>query len=243
MVVSSTRDHAGARARLRSSCCIPSCGLPSTARGSPHRRIRWRSPLPPAVPILPMIASAMSLAVQPKGSAPSHTDAHRLGLACQQALRRQHVLDLTRADAEREAGERPVRAGVRIAAHHGHAGQRCPLLGTDDVNDALARVAKREVRLGAVLLDVGVERFDLDSGDRVVDTAVPVSRRRVVIGGGDDRIDTPRLATGLLQALDTPAGSSLHGRGGGRCKAAPCRRFRSERRGCPKACRRACVQS
>jgi hypothetical protein len=40
----------------------------------------------------------------------------------------------------------PVRGGVAVAADDGHAGQRAALLGADDVDDALVRVAHREVR-------------------------------------------------------------------------------------------------
>ena len=66
--------------RPRSPCCTPSCGLPSTARGSraPANSIAW--PVPPAVPILPMTASARSLAVTPGGRRPSTSHQHRLRL-------------------------------------------------------------------------------------------------------------------------------------------------------------------
>ena len=43
-------------------------------------------------------------------------DAHRLRLLLRQALRREHVLDFARADAERQRAERAVRAGVAVAA-------------------------------------------------------------------------------------------------------------------------------
>ena len=39
-------DQARARARIRSTCCRPSCGLPSRARGSPRPRTRRRSRSP-----------------------------------------------------------------------------------------------------------------------------------------------------------------------------------------------------
>ena len=38
--------------------------------------------------------------------------------------------------------------------------------------------------------------------NRVVDAAVPVSRRGIVIGRGDDRIDAPWLAPGELQPIE-----------------------------------------
>ena len=46
-----------------------------------------------------------------------------------------------------------------------------------------------------------VERLDLRARDRIADALVPVRRRRVVIGGGDDRLDAPRLAAGHPQAF------------------------------------------
>jgi hypothetical protein len=69
------------------------------------------------------------------------------------------------------------------------------------VDDALPRVAKREINLRAEAPDVVVERLHLRARDGVADTFVPVRRRRVVIGGGDNRLDAPRLASGEAQAL------------------------------------------
>jgi hypothetical protein len=56
-------------------------------------------------------------------------------------LRRQHVLNLGRANAERERAERAVRRGVRIAAHDGHAGQSKALLRADDVDNPLPPIS------------------------------------------------------------------------------------------------------
>ena len=86
----------------------------------------------------------------------------------QQRLRRQHVLDLARADAERERAERAVRAGVRVAADDRHAGQRRALLRPDHVHDALAPVV-HELGDAVATRDVGVERVDLQARDRVGD--------------------------------------------------------------------------
>ena len=66
--------------------------------------------------------------------------AHVLGLLLDQRLRRQHMLDLGRADAMRQRAERAMRRGVAVAADDGHAGQGKALLGADDVDDALALV-------------------------------------------------------------------------------------------------------
>ena len=47
------------------------------------------------------------------------------------------MLDFRGADAEGEGAERPMRRGVRIAAHDQQPGLRQPQLGTDHVDDAL----------------------------------------------------------------------------------------------------------
>src|SRR5262249_26690474 len=70
-------------------------------------------------------------------------DAHRARLLLNHALRREHVLDLARADAERERPEGAVGGGVRIAAHHCHARLGDAQLGADHVHDALAIGAQR----------------------------------------------------------------------------------------------------
>ena len=131
-------------------------------------------------------------------------DAHVLHLLGHQALRGEHVLDLGSADTVREAGESAMRAGVGIAAHHGHARQRRALLRTDDMDDALALVEVRKVDLGAEFLDVGVERLDLQARERIAhagEAFVPVGGRRVVIGGRDYRFGAPGLAPRLAQSL------------------------------------------
>ncbi len=70
-------------------------------------------------------------------------DAHRARLVLDHALRRQHVLDLARADPERERAERAVRGGVRVAAHDRHARLGDAQLGADHVHDPLAVRAQR----------------------------------------------------------------------------------------------------
>ena len=82
-------------------------------------------------------ASAASLALTPGASAPSRSHAHRLGLAPHQALRRQHLFDFGRADAERQRAKCAMRRRVAVAAHDRHAGLRQAELGADHVHDAL----------------------------------------------------------------------------------------------------------
>ena len=138
-------------------------------------------------------------------------DQHGLRLLLQQALGGEHVLDLGGADAVRQTAEGTVRGGVRIAADNGHAGQRGAVLRTDDMHDALARILEREVGQRADLADVGVERLDLLARHRILDAQVPVVGRRVVVGGGDDGADAPRLAPGELEPLEgLRAGHFMH---------------------------------
>ena len=114
------------------------------------------------------------------------------------------MLDLGGADAVREAGKGAVRARVRVAAHHGHAGKGRALLRPDHMDDALALVEIREVHLGAELPDVCVESLDLQLGKRIAhsrEALVPIRGRRVVIGGGHHRLDTPGLAGGGAQSF------------------------------------------
>lgn len=67
-------------------------------------------------------------------------DLHRLHALHRQALCRENMLHLGRANAERECSKRAVRAGVRIAAYDERSRQGHALFGTDDVNDALAGI-------------------------------------------------------------------------------------------------------
>ena len=181
----------------------------------------------------------MSLAVQPSGSAPSTLTQHRLRLRCQQALRREHVLDLGGADAEGEAAERAVRAGVRIAADDRHPGQRGALLGPDHVHDALPPVAERKIGLRAVSPHVGVERLDLDARDRVVDARDPSAASACC-----DRpvatieSDAPRLASGELQALERLRARHFVHQMAIDVEQRGAVAFGGERRGCPTACRK-----
>jgi hypothetical protein len=100
-------------------------------------------PVPPAVPISPMMARMMSLAVTPGRQLAVDTHQHVLRLLLDQRLRGEHMLDLGRADAMRERAEGAMRRGVAVAADDRHARQREALLGADDVDDALAMVEAR----------------------------------------------------------------------------------------------------
>ena len=111
-------------------------------------------PMPPPVPILPMIARMMSLAVEPAGNSPSTRDRHRLRPHLRQRLRGEHMLDFAGADPERQRAERAVGRGVASRRRRSSCRAASALLGTDHVDDALPRIAHRmqaDPELGAVL--------------------------------------------------------------------------------------------
>ena len=130
-------DHARPGRRPRSTCCRPSCGLPCDRprMAAPRYSMTW--PMPPPVPMRPMMARIMSLAVTPAGRSPSTVTAMVFGPALGQGLGGQHVLDLAGADPEGQGAEGPVGRGVAVAAHDGHARLGQAQLGADDVDDPL----------------------------------------------------------------------------------------------------------
>ena len=158
-------------------------------------------PVPPAVPISPMMARMMSLAVTPLGSCAVDADAHVLGFALDQRLRGEHVLDLGRADAVRQRAEGAVRRGMAVAANDGRAGQREALLGADDVHDALALVVLVEV-LDAEVARVLGQRLDLDAAVVVVDALGAIGRRHVVVDDGQRLLRRAHLAARHAQAFE-----------------------------------------
>jgi hypothetical protein len=78
------------------------------------------------------------------------------------------VLDLGRADPERQGAERTVRRGVAVPADDRHARLGQPELWTDDVHDALLGIAHR-VDGDPELLAVASQCLDLGAAHRVRD--------------------------------------------------------------------------
>ena len=116
-----------------------------------------------------------------------------------QRLGGRDLLALAGADAERQGAERAVRAGVAVAADDRHAGLREAELRSDDVDDALLRVAHR-VQADAELGAVGAQRLDLGAADRVLDHQR--SGRDVVVLGGDREVGTADRAAGQPQPVE-----------------------------------------
>ena len=101
----------------------------------------------------------------------------------------------------RQTGKRAVRRGMRVATHHGHARQRRTVFRADDMHDALALILERKVGQRADFADIGVQRLDLLTGDRILDPLLPVVGRRIVVGRGHNRTHPPRLAPCQLEPL------------------------------------------
>ncbi len=165
----------------------------------PAYSMTW--PVPPAVPILPMMASTTSFAVTPGASVALDAHQHVLRRLLQQGLRGEHVLDLGRADAERQRAHGTVGGGVAVAADDGRAGQADAQFRADDVDDALARVEQRDVG-HAELGDVALQRLDLQAAFRLGDAGAAVAGRDVVVGDGDGRVRAAHPAAGEAKALE-----------------------------------------
>ena len=123
----------------------------------------------------------------------------RVRLALRQRLRREHVLDLRRADPERERAERAVRRRVRVAADDRQARLREAELGADHVHDPLATAAGR-VERDAELLAVARERRELLLGERVHRRVV--AGRDVVIHRRERQVGTANGPAGEPQRLE-----------------------------------------
>ncbi len=159
-------------------------------------------PVAPSVPILPMMARMMSLAVTPSGQFALNGDAECLRLRLRQRLRRQHVLHFAGADAESQRAERAVRGGVRVAADDRHAGLGDAEFRTDDVDDALL-AAVDVVEFDAEVRAVFAQRGNLCRGDLVDDVKAAFNRRgNVVVHGRDAAIGAAHLASGESKALE-----------------------------------------
>ena len=126
-------------------------------------------------------------------------DAHRLRLSLRERLRREHVLHLGRADAERERPEGTVRRGVAVTADDRHPRLRDPELGTDDVDDPLVS-APGCIQRHAELLAIVAERVQLTARERIRDRSV--LRGNVVVHRRDREVGPANPAPGQTQTLE-----------------------------------------
>ena len=93
-----------------------------------------------------------------------------------------------------------MRGRMRIAANNRHPRQRQALLRADNVHNPLARVTspkQTNAKLGAVAL----QRLHLRARNRVLNLALRVQRRHIMIRHRLNRIDPPRLAPGKTQTV------------------------------------------
>jgi DNA-binding IclR family transcriptional regulator len=133
------------------------------------------------------------------GQLAGHLDGHRARPGERQGLRREDVLHLAGADAERESAERAVGARVAVAADDRHAGLGEAELRTDDVHDALAAIPHR-VQPHPELRTVLAQRLDLRAADEVDDR--PGRRRDVVVLGRDRELGAADPAAGGTQPVE-----------------------------------------
>ena len=135
-----------------------------------------------------------------RGQVAVEVDAHRARPSLRQALRREHVLDLGRADAERERAERAVCRGVAVAADDRHSGLRQAELRADHVDDSLPAAARREER-HAELCAVLAQGIELRLGERIRHR--PLLGRDVVIHRRERQIRPPDLPAGEPKAVES----------------------------------------
>src|SRR5439155_126211 len=144
---------------------------------------------------------------------PVHGDSHNLGRLLPERLRRHHVLDFRRADAEGERAERSVSRRVRVAADQGAPGERQPLLRPQDVHDPPARVADAEID-DPLLPRVLAERLD-HRADLGVDRRRSRRREDVVVRRREREVGPPpatRSGSNTTRSAASPSRTSPRSR-------------------------------
>ncbi len=149
-----------------------------------------------------------------RGQPSAHVDGERARLALQQALGRENVADLRRADAERERAERAMRARVTVPADDGLARLRDPELRADDVNDAALRMPQAEqldAELAAVRFELpDLPRRGLDRDRRPAEDLLRASRRGM-IHGAEGEVPAPHRKAPAHAAPRRPGARSPRG--------------------------------
>ena len=111
------------------------------------------------------------------------------------------MLDFRRADAVRKRAERAMRRGMAITADDRCSRQREPLLGPDDVNNALSLVVFVEI-FDAEFARVLGECGDLFRTFRIRIRFRPVRGRDVMIDDGERFFRRADLATGGVFSME-----------------------------------------
>jgi hypothetical protein len=102
------------------------------------------------------------------------------------------MLDFAGTDSHCQRAERPVRGGVAVAAHHGHARLSQAQLWADDVDDALIDISHR-VQPYPKFGTVAAQRLNLSARDQIRDGLVNADRGDIVIFRGDRQIGAAHL--------------------------------------------------
>jgi hypothetical protein len=130
-------------------------------------------------------------------------DAHRLGLALDQALGGEDVLHLGGADPERQRTEGAVGRGMGVAADDRQSRLGHAQLGADHVDDAAPLGAER-VERDPKLLAVALQGLHLPARELIRDK--PGDGRSVsghiVIGRREGLVGPPHLASGETQPVE-----------------------------------------
>ncbi len=132
---------------------------------------------------------------------PIHGDRHRAEGAQGQRLCRENVLDLARADTERQRAERAMGRRVAIAADDRHPRLSEAELRPDDVDDALLGIP-HAMQANAELGAVATQRVDLLARNGVGDREFDADRRNVVVLGGERQVWSPYSPAGGAQAVE-----------------------------------------
>src|SRR5699024_4484093 len=128
-----------------------------------------------------------------------HPDIHRPGFGLHQRLSREHMLDLTRTDAESKGAEGSMCGCMTVAADDCPARLGESELWPDDVDDALVwmvHIGKPDAEVGTVFsecLHLFLRNFIFDD--------IPVPGRNVVIHRGICQVRTPDFAVIQAQAF------------------------------------------
>ena len=152
------------------------------------------------------------------------------------------MLDLRRADAERQRAQRAMRRGMAVAADDRRARQRQAEFRPDDVHDALPHIQDRDVR-HAELDDVLLQRLHLDAAVFFLDVGrrARADGRDVVVRHRDGQSGRRSLRPARRKPLERLRAGDLMQQMPVDVEDAGAVREASPRRGCPRSCRTGCV--